>query len=140
MQEAQGSAPELVDIKALLELTPAEPDTALKFTAPLFMAMVLASGPIPASEDMVIAPWAADSVTDYSHNTPVQDTTQYTALDMDLVMDTASGALVALEPAASKPEVHNALWPPVGLQAAAVQGLVHHPPVPEGSDAWTSLL
>lgn len=52
VQEVQVLALELVDIKAIMEITPAVTDTGLNFTAPLGMAMVLAApGPIPASED-----------------------------------------------------------------------------------------
>lgn len=118
MQEAQGSARELADIKALMEFTRAEADTAVRFTAPPCMAMVLASGPIPVSEHMATTPSAANSVSEAYHHTALEDSTQHTAVDMAPVMApvTASARLMASEAAASDhPEVANAPWPPRGL-------------------------
>lgn len=60
----------------------------------------------------------------------MQDTTNYTALDM------VSAAKAAWELVASTWEVPNALWLPQGVLGPAVQGLaVHHPPAPQDSDA-----
>lgn len=137
VQETQGSARELADIKALMEFTRAEADTAVSSTAPPCMAMVLASGPIPVLEHMATTPTAANSVSEAYHHTALEDSTQHTAVGMAPV--SASARLMASEAAASDhPEVVNAPWPPRGLQLA-VQGLVHHPPVPAVSDVWTLL-
>lgn len=134
MQEAQDSARELADIKALSEITPTEADTELSSTAPPSMAMVLASGPIPASQDMVTAPWA-DSVTDTSHHTTkVQDTALASLVASEAATSAAASVAAPWDPEA--PSAPNP-WPQREL-VAAVQGQVHHPRVPTVSDAWTS--
>lgn len=102
VQEAQGTASEsweLVDIQAVPELTPAQVDTALKFMAPL--TMVLASGPLPASQDTVTTLSAPDSVMDMA-NTTLEDTIR-SAVDMeDMAPLTVLAALVS-EPAVGEP-------------------------------------
>lgn len=119
--EAKVPALELVDTKALMEATPVEADSVVNFTAPLSMAMLLATGSILAT-----APLAVSMVTDSHHNT---DTTQCMAVH--------SAPVTASEAAASgNLPVVNAPCLPEGLPLGA-PGLphrVHRPPVPAVSD------